>query len=98
MNIFTPYSVYGQSQTYHWSPKHLRCEIHRHYTGIDPVPIYSFGGIYTTDNPYETKRDEILLFSNKLHAPLFFLVWKKRQKRSRLYTFAKYILDTHWLS
>ncbi len=47
------------------SPKHIigaqsiyDVEYIRHYTGIDPVPIYSFGGICTAGNPYTTKQSK----------------------------------------
>jgi len=34
----------------------------RHYTGLDPLPLYSFSGFYTANNTYAPKRHEILAF------------------------------------
>ena len=51
------------------SPKHVISaesfydqEYLRHYTGIDPLPLFSFSGFYTENNAYAPKRPEILVF------------------------------------
>ena len=51
------------------NPKHILAaesvydqEYLRHYTGIDPLPLYSFSGFYTANNTYAPKRSEILAF------------------------------------
>ena len=53
------------------SPKHVISaesfydqEYLRHYTGIDPLPLFSFSGFYTENNPYAPKRPEILAFGS----------------------------------
>ena len=62
------------------NPKHIIAaesvydqEYLRHYTGIDPVSLYSFSGFYTANNTYAPKRDEILAFGtwdNRLHTQI----------------------------
>ena len=37
----------------------------RHYLGIDPLPLYSYSGFYTANNPYKPTRDEILEFGHE---------------------------------
>ena len=51
------------------SPKHVISaesfydqEYLRHYTGIDPLPLFSFSGFYTENNTYAPERPEILVF------------------------------------
>ena len=34
----------------------------RHYTGLRPLPLYNFAGVYTAGNPYSPTRDEIIMF------------------------------------
>ena len=38
-------------------------EYMRHYLGLDPLPLYSFAGFYTDNNPYTPVHNEILLFT-----------------------------------
>ena len=51
------------------NPKHIIAaesaydrEYLRHYTGLDPLRLYSFSGFYTANNSYAPKRNEILAF------------------------------------
>ena len=55
------------------NPKHIIAassvydrEYLHHYTGLDPVPLYSFSGFYTANNTYNPTRDEILLIGHKI--------------------------------
>ena len=52
------------------SPKHIigagsvyDQEYMRHYTGLDPLPLYSYSAFYTANNPYNPIRDEIIFVS-----------------------------------
>ena len=51
------------------SPRHIIAaasvydqEYLRHYTGLDPIPLFSFSGFYTNNNLYAPTRDKMLLF------------------------------------
>ena len=51
------------------SPKHIIAalsvydyEYLRHYTGLDPIPLFSSCLFYTANNPYNPTKDEILVF------------------------------------
>ena len=35
-----------------------------HYTGLRPLPLYNFAGVYTAGNPYSPTRDEIIVFGS----------------------------------
>lgn len=39
----------------------------RHYTGLNPVPLYSYSGFYTSGHPYKPTSDEILVFGWDIH-------------------------------
>ena len=52
------------------SPKHIigagsvyDQEYMRHYTGLDPLPLYSYSAFYTANNPYNPIRNEIIFVS-----------------------------------
>ena len=51
------------------SPRHVIAalsvydyEYLRHYTGLDPIPLFASSLFYTANNPYNPTRDEILVF------------------------------------
>ena len=51
------------------SPKHIMAalsvydyEYFRHYTGFDPIPLFSSSLFYTANNPYNPTKDEIIVF------------------------------------
>ncbi len=75
------------------SPKHIigaqsiyDVEYLRHYTGLDPIPLYSFTGYYTANNPFNPKRDEILVLSQS---------WKHLQIAKDLQTQLNKFTVTH---
>jgi hypothetical protein len=37
----------------------------RHYTGMNPLPLYSSCGVYTNGNPYSPTREEILMIGGR---------------------------------
>ena len=37
----------------------------RHYTGLKPLPLYNFAGVYTAGNPYSPTRDEIIMLGGR---------------------------------
>ena len=52
------------------NPKHIIAaasvydqQYFRYYTGLDPLPLYSFTGLYSRNNPYRPTKDEILYLS-----------------------------------
>ena len=34
-----------------------------HYTGLDPIPLFSYSVFYTANNPYKPTKDEIIVFA-----------------------------------
>ena len=51
-----PKHIIGASSVYDQEYLH-------HYTGLDPLPLYSLTTMYTSDHPYNPTRDEILYIS-----------------------------------
>ena len=37
----------------------------RHYTGLSPLPLYNFCGVYTAGHPYSPTKDEIIMFGGR---------------------------------
>ena len=55
-SLYNPKHIIGASSVYDQ-------EYLRHYTGLDPLPLYSLTTTYTETNPYNPTRDEILCVS-----------------------------------